>query len=62
MIGNTTRDSRPEHQLDARGIQGRGDLRGPAEPELALASSSYRARVCYHPATVRPGTIHHAEA
>ena len=28
----------------------------------ALASSSHRAPVCYHPATVRPGTIHHAEA
>ena len=43
-------------------LEGRGDLRGPEEPEPTLASSSHRARVCYHPATVRPSTIHHAEA
>lgn len=29
---------------------------------LMLAASSPRVRVCYHPATVRPSTINHAEA
>jgi imidazolonepropionase-like amidohydrolase len=31
-------------------------------PSPRLAPPSHQAPVCYHPATVRPGTIHHAEA
>ena len=47
---------------DALSRNGDRSLCGPEEPEPALASSSHPPRVCYHPATVRPGTIHHAEA
>jgi len=34
----------------------------PLHHVVLLAASSHRVRVCYHPATVRPSTINHAEA
>jgi hypothetical protein len=40
----------------------RAIIHNSEEAEPALAPSSHPAPVCYHPATVRPGRIHHAEA
>jgi len=56
-VGHPPLGDRGENGASKVGLKGGAicaDRRSPSPP-------GHPARVCYHPATVRPSTIHHAE-